>query len=156
MSSETELYRRALAAWGQYEQLLMLAEECSELEAACHQARRDMRNRAHFVWEEIADVEIMCAQVTQALKAGDAVAEIKAGKLRRLEQRLLDTGRGAGRLRPGHVGEGNQEQQTSRERRMTRQLSSARWLKEDTVVKLGWQRGHFDEGWNIPLRKLGR
>jgi hypothetical protein len=93
MSSETELYRRALAAWGQYEQLLMLAEECSELAAACHRARRDMRHRAHFVWEEIADVEIMCAQVTQALNAGDAVAEIKAGKLRRLEQRLLDAGR---------------------------------------------------------------
>lgn len=67
---DDELYAKALMKWGDQEQILMLAEECCELGVAAHHLYRFMNDDSKLskVAEEIADVEIMIAQMKHALK----------------------------------------------------------------------------------------
>jgi len=67
---DNELYAKALMKWGDREQILMLAEECCELGAAALHLRRFINDDAKLsaLAEEIADVEIMVAQIKYALK----------------------------------------------------------------------------------------
>ena len=86
-----EAYAAAIKKWGFAAQLNMVAEECMELALAAVRFFRNRTTPREFA-EEIADVEIMCAQARLLLKdggRGDAlVDEIKDGKIRRLCQRL--------------------------------------------------------------------
>ena len=60
---ETDLFDRCLKAWGLNAQLLMLAEESSELSTATlHLLRTKKANIENFA-EEIADVELMLSEI---------------------------------------------------------------------------------------------
>lgn len=82
------LYRRAVSRWGSKFQLEMAMEECLELSLAI---RRHLRNPAKGkdgnIEEEIADVEIMMAQLRLIFNT-KSISRIKAKKVRRLQRRL--------------------------------------------------------------------
>jgi len=80
------LYEMAIKEWGVSAQMLMAIEECSELTNAI---RGIIRGRKANVAEEIADVEIMCAQL-RLMFGSYAVEREKTKKLARLRQRLMD------------------------------------------------------------------
>jgi len=86
-----ELYNEAWRLWGGDMQLDILIEEMAELTQAIIKARRHGVLWSHAVFEEIADVLICLEQVETRLKAMpvDIVGELKAGKLARLEERLV-------------------------------------------------------------------
>lgn len=76
----------AVHEWGNATQLLMAMEECGELVAAINQFLRGRKDKQQLA-EEIADVEIMCAQLRYMI--GDKfVDKEKHKKLRRLGERL--------------------------------------------------------------------
>lgn len=81
------LYGQACGLWGSDAQLLMLVEECAELQQAVMHLRRD-RVSVDDVAGELADVLIMVEQVTCILFAHDAVDGAKAAKLQRLRERV--------------------------------------------------------------------
>lgn len=83
-----KLYREATSRWGVASQLLKAAEEASELSAACSRCLAEASDvRIRHLQEEIADVEIMCAQL-RCVFGNEGVDEQKRGKLERL-RRLL-------------------------------------------------------------------
>ena len=90
------LYKQALERWGHQFQVLILAEEASELAtAAIHHLRGDSLEK---VAEEIADVLIMIEQmyVHDGPDFWADVLEFRAEKLERLRKRLeadMDIGR---------------------------------------------------------------
>lgn len=76
----------AVRTWGVEAQLRMLQEECAELIAAVNRFDRGRVGTSDLA-EEIADVEIMCAQAR--LIIGDRDVEVaRQRKLRRLARRL--------------------------------------------------------------------
>ena len=81
---ETRIYDAAIQRWGAATQIAMFAEECAEASAAA--TRYLFRDRGTLA-EEVADVEIMCAQMRRIL-GNDPVDEHKRAKLRRLQERL--------------------------------------------------------------------
>ena len=85
----SQLYAKACLTWGMPAQLVMLMEECAELQQACSKLyRRGIRARKVRLVEELADVEIMMAQVKLALDLSERVKKIKRLKLKRLERRV--------------------------------------------------------------------
>ena len=86
--STQELCAKAIVKWGAEAQLLMVAEECSELAVeALHYARG--RGDVNHVAEEIADVELMIEQLRMMLRGVDEdfdglVREWKLTKWQRL------------------------------------------------------------------------
>ena len=84
------LLERAVETWGIDAQMLMLAEECSELATAALHFTRTGRRESSLVdlAEEIADVNIMIAQILQVLDIHGVVAINEACKLNRLADRL--------------------------------------------------------------------
>jgi NTP pyrophosphatase (non-canonical NTP hydrolase) len=87
------IYVQAIEKYGRESQLVMLAEECSELAVAALHYRRG-RIHPKQLLEEIADVMIMIDQALVVL-SGDGVstphnelATALEGKLERLEQRI--------------------------------------------------------------------
>lgn len=100
-----ELYMQAWRIWGRDIQLDILIEEMAELTQAVIKARRCNMIWNPVVLEEIADVTICLEQIDTILKALptdidrvtnrptgyliDIVEEIKARKLKRLEERLF-------------------------------------------------------------------
>lgn len=92
--NEKEIYDKAISKWGETSQLLMLIEELNELSVeACHhiRGRRSIGNM--YIIEEIADVEIVLAQLKMILSKENEEFEedlntIKTKKLRRLEERV--------------------------------------------------------------------
>ena len=86
MKRTEALYRQAEAIFGRQSQLDLTAEESAELIVALNHEKRG-RVGPEAVIEEIADVQIMTEQA--ALMYGkDAVAKVKAQKLRRLRVRI--------------------------------------------------------------------
>ena len=83
---ETDLYRRALEAWGASDQVHMMIEECAELVTALAHWRRGRVDRI-AVAEEVADVEVMCGQL-RVLLGDDLVSKAKQRKLERLKDRI--------------------------------------------------------------------
>ncbi len=81
------LYGQACGLWGSDAQLLMLVEECAELQQALLHLRRH-RVDVKTVAGELADVLIMVEQVTCILWAHNAVDSAKAAKLQRLRERV--------------------------------------------------------------------
>lgn len=87
-----EKFLKALDKWGLTSQILMLAEESSELSVACLHYLRNKKNQVGFreLTEEIADVEIMIEEIKFYLKIDQWVQEFRAEKLNRLEQYLRE------------------------------------------------------------------
>lgn len=85
-TSRPEIYDAALAQWGYDSQILMVAEECNELAAACTRFINHKANGAQ-VAEEAADVEIMLEQLRHN-GMNDMVEQHKVKKLTRLAQRV--------------------------------------------------------------------
>ncbi len=84
------VYEKAIAKWGERNQLEMLQEESTELSLA---ARKLIRNKnpdtIYDLTSEIADVEIMIEQVKIMFpEIVEEVSRVKDYKLQRLEQRL--------------------------------------------------------------------
>lgn len=74
----------AVKLWGRTAQIHMLAEECSELAV---EALHDARGRPSGIAEEIADVEIMCAQA-RVIFGDKMIDAFKVVKLQRLADRI--------------------------------------------------------------------
>ena len=94
--TEREIYKRAVNQYGIQNQLDQLQEECAEaIVAVSHVRRASSKGEAESIKafdelaEEIADVEIMCAQARLCL-GGKAVESMKRHKLKRLEKRLKE------------------------------------------------------------------
>lgn len=82
------IYAEAVARFGELRQMLKCCEECGELASGTLQYIEGRRT-AQEVASEIADVEIMCAQMR--LMFGDGlVDEEKRAKLERLARLIRD------------------------------------------------------------------
>jgi NTP pyrophosphatase (non-canonical NTP hydrolase) len=81
-----DLYKEAIAKWGEEAQTNMLNEECGELIAAVAQFKRG-RTSHHDVMTELADVSIMVEQLATMMNYDDFEKE-KDRKLMRLKERL--------------------------------------------------------------------
>src|SRR5690625_3439817 len=84
---ELKIYRKALHKWDNL-QVLMLFEEMAELQKEITKNIRGVENRKEIA-EEIADVEIMLAQMKLYYGISEGVERFKAWKLQRLEDRLV-------------------------------------------------------------------
>ena len=84
------IYERCVALWGRKAQWGMVQEECAELIVAVNKWDRNKID-ANAVFEEIADVLIMCEQAACMMgkqPAWDEVLRIKREKLKRLENSI--------------------------------------------------------------------
>ena len=81
-----ELYKQAIAKWGEEAQVNMVYEECGELITAIAQFKRG-RTSHHDVMTELADVSIMIEQLATMMSFEDYEKE-KDRKLMRLKERL--------------------------------------------------------------------
>lgn len=84
---DNDTLRRALSTYGAEKQTTMVFEEMSELQKELCKNLRGKDNRAAIA-EEIADVQIMLAQMTMLHGCADLVDEYRALKLDRLRRRL--------------------------------------------------------------------
>lgn len=66
-------------------QLLMVMEECAELQHACSKKIRNVNAPIYKIAEEIADVEIMCEQIKCIWTLKYDVSKTKKVKLDRLK-----------------------------------------------------------------------
>ena len=96
--SAQRLLRNALETWGEGMQMRQLQEECGELVAAVNQYGRG-RICVEDLAEEIADVEIMCAQIGMCL-GGAFVDQAMNRKLARLRLVLGETTQPTGEVAP--------------------------------------------------------
>jgi NTP pyrophosphatase (non-canonical NTP hydrolase) len=95
MMTEQEIYKEALKKWGDLTQILMMVEECSELQKIiCKGYRKGLNSVYPFFVEELVDVQIMIEQMKILLRdryteSFDSEWESQyEKKLRRLEQML--------------------------------------------------------------------
>jgi len=82
---KNSLYIQAFNLWGIKMQLLMVMEECAELQHACSKKIRNINAPISKIAEEIADVEIMLEQIKCIWTLKYDVSEIKKVKLDRLK-----------------------------------------------------------------------
>ena len=85
--TEQEIYRKAVKVCGRDAQMGMLQEECAEVIQAVNKLRRGALGAADNLCEEIADVEIMLAQMRCVLPE-NRIEFFKKLKLERLEKML--------------------------------------------------------------------
>jgi NTP pyrophosphatase (non-canonical NTP hydrolase) len=86
-----EYMRMAIEKYGEESQILMLAEEASELAVAAHHYVRGREFGLAEIVEEIADVEIMIEQakiIVPSLR--EIVEDVKVQKIERLKKMLED------------------------------------------------------------------
>lgn len=83
----SELYNAALSKWGETSQIHMAIEEMAELTNALMKFDRN-RVSTTDVAEEIADVIIMCEQMSLIFGGTKYIEQIKQGKLFRLRNLL--------------------------------------------------------------------
>lgn len=91
--NEQEILKKAVETYGEESQIDMAIEECSELiQALCKYKRAkhgaSLIKSLENVAEEMADVEIMMAQLKLIFKNNLVVEAVKAEKLKRLENNL--------------------------------------------------------------------
>lgn len=87
--TERQIYKQAIEKWGTDAQILMVFEEMSELQKELCKNWRGKDNAEHIA-EEIADVEIVLAQLKMIYGISGIVRQFHEEKLMRLEQRLKD------------------------------------------------------------------
>lgn len=86
-----KIYKAALQKYGAENQTLMVFEEFAELQKElCKNARG--RDNKEAIAEEIADCQIMLAQMTLLHDCSDLVVKYKEAKLKRLKERLNENG----------------------------------------------------------------
>lgn len=81
------IYHRALKTYGRDAQLNQAQEECAELIVAVNHYRRGRKGDVEALAGEIADVQIMMAQLELVVGPG-YVAKVRVEKLARLEDRM--------------------------------------------------------------------
>lgn len=96
-----QLYTTAWKHWGAEKQINMIIEEMAEFTQAILKTRRNGVTYSYSFFEEFADVLICLEQLETVLKTSpigseegllwDQVMEIKERKLKRLQDRLLDS-----------------------------------------------------------------
>lgn len=85
--TEKEIFEAAIKRFGEKGQEEVAIEECSELiQAICHKHR----GREHNIAEEIADVEIVLEQLKIINGCHEQVQEIRAAKIERLLDKIMD------------------------------------------------------------------
>ena len=90
-TQEESVYQQAINKWGLPCQLDILKEELAELIVAISHYQRRKTNSFNEMCGEIADVEIMLAQIKLAVLVGldkRNVAVAKTAKLKRLKERI--------------------------------------------------------------------
>lgn len=83
----SDVLKSALQHYGAHAQTLMVFEEMSELQKELCKNKRGENNVEHIA-EEIADVQIMLAQMIILHDCADLVQEYKERKIERLKNRL--------------------------------------------------------------------
>ena len=97
INEKESLYRETIAKWGKDLQIIMVMEECAELQKICSKI---LRNNCYppdqvALAEELADVHIMMEQISfMFLGSVSAWKGFEEKKLQRLFARLTDTTRG--------------------------------------------------------------
>ena len=85
---DSEILQKAIDTWGVDSQVNMVIEECAELINAIVKFRRG-RNEIKDVVTEIADVQIMCAQLELIVGGNTKIVEMeRMRKMDRLRGRL--------------------------------------------------------------------
>lgn len=86
-ADEDEIYRAAIRKWGIRAQIMMVYEEMAELQKElCKNGRG--KNNTNQIADEVADVEIMLAQLKIIFNVQDLVEQHRAFKLERLRNRI--------------------------------------------------------------------
>ena len=88
---EWEILSAAVATWGQDAQAKMLLEEMAELQKEICKAWRGKDNTVEIA-EEVADVEVMLAQIKMIFGIDTSVGVYRDAKIERLRQRLIIAG----------------------------------------------------------------
>ena len=91
---ENEVYREALKKWGDVLQTVVALEEMAELQKELSKNLRGSNN-VDAIAEEIADVEIMLAQMKLLHNCRTMVETVKAAKIKRLAERCFESVKGA-------------------------------------------------------------
>lgn len=86
-AEEIELYCDAIKKWGDQAQVMMVYEEMAELQKELCKNWRG-RDNIEQIADEVADVEIMLAQLELIYDISERVRQHKAFKLMRLRKRL--------------------------------------------------------------------
>lgn len=88
-ADKQSLYKNAWKKWGNL-QFIMVVEECAELQKAVTKFLRNRNDdKENHIFEEVADVEIMCEQIRALSPEADRlVSKFKEEKLIRLEGML--------------------------------------------------------------------
>ena len=86
--AQAALFARAVELWGRDAQMLMVVEECGELSQAVLRFLRERPITGAEIADEIADVTIMCGQLSAMLGLGEMVQERIEYKLARLQVRV--------------------------------------------------------------------
>ncbi|WP_315080801.1 hypothetical protein [uncultured Clostridium sp.] len=87
VGTKYDVYKKAIAEYGEYGQLDIVIEEMAELTQAISKFKR---GKIHNVEEEVADVEIMLEQM-KLIFDSNKIEGIKQEKILRLEQRLKES-----------------------------------------------------------------
>ena len=88
---EWEILSAAIAIWGKDAQAKMLLEEMAELQKEVCKAWRGKDNSVEIA-EEVADVEVMLAQIKMIFGIDASVGVYRDAKIERLRQRLIIAG----------------------------------------------------------------
>lgn len=90
IANQKAVFDKARLTWGDVAQLNMVQEECAELIKECSKAIRNGGKPVDMsaLAEEIADVELMCAQVKNMFGLERVVNTIKAKKVKKLCTKL--------------------------------------------------------------------
>ena len=87
MIMNKEVYEKAIELWGKDFQILMLIEECAELQQALIHRLRGRKEEGEIV-EELADVQIMIEQNRLIFDTENSFDDVKHKKLVRLNARI--------------------------------------------------------------------
>lgn len=93
-----DIIDEALAVYGIENQVRMYMEEAAELTVELNKMLRGRTDNAHGIAEEIADVQIMLAQLTRYYLISEEVEKVRNAKYARLAKRLGFEEEGAVRL----------------------------------------------------------
>lgn len=88
---EWEILAAAVSTWGKDAQAKMLLEEMAELQKEICKAWRGKDNEVEIA-EEVADVEVMLAQIKMIFGIDASVGVYRDAKIERLRQRLIIAG----------------------------------------------------------------
>ena len=98
MQHETDVFKAAIEEFGEAAQVMMVFEEMSELQKELCKWMRNGESRAlvQNIAEEIADVEIMLAQMKILFGVGSLVGRYRRGKTMRLASRVEEAKKNRG------------------------------------------------------------